>query len=847
MTSKKGQIFRIEQEIDKNREEGNWKKVIELAEHLKVQYPSNECLANFLCGEGRLESFLEQTPPVDANIGKAKNGLAETRRYLLLAANEKDKQALVVLDAHLLLGKLHYAMGMYEEAINHYEQAELHTLTEKQLPCRSLRIIAESYAIKDTEKHLSCRRLRIIAESYSIKGLCLERLPPNSKSKYKIAEWQEQIIKCYEIAGDLTLVYLQEQDKLAQQHQNGTYSSQSSYCTTKHIGPILETALQRAPILYIQTGNIQAAINRYREILSAVESTTTQSLRVTLTRQLAEVLIRGMNSTEYKTPVAPNDATDSPWKPKKYLGPNMFVPRNEYEETILLLLISEAMAVRDAVLSQSPEFKEARIHAFENATAIYDLLTAVVVRWSQVDLLYESFERAMKFSHEEAHVWTQCALCLISMGRYMHAYRVLKVVARLSPQKVMPCLLAAKLCYEQLNMIKEGIEWSQKALQRETSNSQGMQSRCHLYIGIGHSIFSVNTIVKLDKNYHTKTALECFQKAQQCDPNDHLAEYYLAHEYAINRQINDAMIHVKIALNLRAEHIPSLHLLVLLLSAHKQYSEALRLINSVLEEYPDNLNFLYVKAHLELRSISGEQALFTIRHMLLLWKNLYEDQTNANCNEQHSERRSETRSVFQLYASEMSDKDSSSLHAQSLAASKVEQALSEVASSLSSFTPKPGPQRAWLLQLQVWLLLTEVYLVLDQPNGAVLSLQEATNIFPLSHHIMYTRGLLHEYKLEYTEAKQCYQNAVSINPSHIKSLQHLGLIYHYLGSQRLAEKTLRDAAKIDPNSHQTWYNLGKVLESVGEVEAASDCMATALEVETTNPILPILSIPVTFE
>ncbi|XP_017787573.1 PREDICTED: tetratricopeptide repeat protein 7B isoform X2 [Habropoda laboriosa] len=836
MTSKKGHTLRIESEIDKNREEGNWKKVIELAEHLKVQYPSNECLANFLCGEGRLESFLEQTPPIDANIVKARNGLQETRRYLILAANEKDKQALVVLDAHLLLGKLHYAMGMYEEALQHYQQAELHTLTEKPLPCRSLRIIAESYAIK---------------------GLCLEKLPPNSKSKYKIAEWQEQIIKCYEIAGDLTLVYLQEQDKLAMQHQNGTStvnsnntgtcSSQSSFCSTKHIGPILETALQRAPILYIQIGNIQGAINRYREILSAVESTTTQSLRVTLTRQLAEVLIRGISGAEYKAPDAPSEATGSPWKPKKYLGPNMFVPRNEYEETILLLLISEAMAVRDAVLSQSPEFKDARIHAFENATAVYDLLTEVVVRWSQVDLLYESFERAMKFSHEEAHVWTQCALCLISMGRYMHAYRVLKVVARLSPQKAMPCLLAARLCYEQLNMIKKGIEWSQNALQRETTNSQGMQSRCHLYIGIGHSILAANTIVKMDKTYHTKTALECFQKAQQCDPNDHLAEYYLAHEYAINRQINDAMIHVKIALNLRAEHIPSLHLLVLLLSAHKQYSEALHLINSVLEEYPDNLNFLYVKAHLELRSIGGEQALFTIRHMLLLWKNLYEDQTNANCNEQHSEKRSETRSVFQLYTSEMSDKDSSSLHAQSLAASRVEQALSEVASSLSSFTPKPGPQRAWLLQLQVWLLLTEVYLVLDQPNGAVLSLQEATNIFPLSHHIMYMRGLLHEYKLEYIEAKQCYQNAVSINPSHVKSLQHLGLIYHYLGSQRLAEKTLRDAAKIDPNSHQTWYYLEKVLESLGEVEAASDCMATALEVETTNPILPILSIPVTFE
>lgn len=227
-------------------------------------------------------------------------------------------------------------------------------------------------------------------------------------------------------------------------------------------------------------------------------------------------------------------------------------------------------------------------------------------------------------------------------------------------------------------------------------------------------------------------------RAQQCDPNDHLAEYYLAHSYAVNRQINEAMVHVKISLNLRAEHIPSLHLLALLLSAHKQYSDALHLINSVLEEYPDNLNFLYVKAHLELHNLGGEEALFTIKHMLLLWRNLYEDQTNIDVNEQQSERRSETRSVFQLYTSEMSDKDSNSMHAQSLAASRIEQALSEVASSLSSFTPKPGPQRVWLLQLQIWLLLTEVFLVLDKPDAATLSLQEATNIFPLSHHIMYT-------------------------------------------------------------------------------------------------------------
>ncbi|PNF24650.1 hypothetical protein B7P43_G18222 [Cryptotermes secundus] len=331
------------------------------------------------------------------------------------------------------------------------------------------------------------------------------------------------------------------------------------------------------------------------------------------------------------------------------------------------------------------------------------------------------------------------------------------------------------------------------------------------------------------------------------------------------------MSHVKMALNLRAEHVPSLHLLILLLSAQKQHAEALQLVEAALEEYPDNLNLLYVKAHIELQSQGGESALFTAKRMLALWKTLYEEQTNIELPDQ-SEKRSDTRSVFQLYTCEMSDKDSSasisnlrkcpsslsvhqsqnytitgSLHAHSLAASRVEQALSEVASSLSSFTPRPGPQRAWLLQLQIWLLLAEIYLSLEQVPAAMACIQEASSIFPLSHHIMYMRGLVHEYKQEFVEAKLYFQNAVAINPTHIKSLQHLGLIYHYLGSQRLAEKTLRDAARIDPASHQTWYNLGKVLESLGEFDTASDCMATALQVEISNPVLPFSSIPLTFD
>jgi hypothetical protein len=59
----------------------------------------------------------------------------------------------------------------------------------------------------------------------------------------------------------------------------------------------------------------------------------------------------------------------------------------------------------------------------------------------------------MKFSFEEPHVWMQHALCLYTMGQYAHAVLVLKEVSRLLPTKVIPCLLAARICYEHLNQV----------------------------------------------------------------------------------------------------------------------------------------------------------------------------------------------------------------------------------------------------------------------------------------------------------------------------------------------------------------------------------------------------------
>ncbi|KAG1708461.1 Tetratricopeptide repeat protein 7B [Nymphon striatum] len=842
MSGKPKFVGRLETEIEKNREESNWKKVAELADQLISRSPECESLGNFLKGESKLELYLEEFQPSESNISKAKNGLAESKRLLISSMDEQGAKLGLVTDAYLLLAKLHYAMGLYEEALKNLAVAGLNELNEKPLPNRILRVVTESFAVK---------------------GFCLEKTPPSSTSKFKLKEREEQIIKSFEKSGNLCLLYLQELDKSRLGHGGSIIHTAALSATTGSSSP-LPTSFFRTTnwfnlrkctteSSYYPYTNIQRAIDQYRSMLSTVESTSTQGLRLTLSRQLAEVLLRGVSGESYIPPenIHENkgkaEITSSPWKPRKYGGINLFSPTKDIEEILLLLMISEAMAVRNAVLDRSPDIKEARTHSHNNATAVYDLMCITLCRLRQITMLSESFERAMKFAFEDFHVWFQFALSLIGCGKFERAELVLKECSKLAPTNSHPCLLAAKLCYENLGMIDKGLQYAQEALEREKMQPQGLLARCLLTEGVGYSLKSSQTYIQKERQELVQKAFECFHRAQSLDPNDHLVEFYLAFHYAQARQIPEAIQRVKTALNIYTEHIPSLHLLALLLSAQKQHEQALHLIEVALDEYPDDLNLMYTKAHLEASFNGTEEALLISKEMLHIWKSLYENHLQ-NENEQALHRvSSETRSVLQFHSSDKSEYDTNSLHAGSVAASRIEHTFSEAASTLSSFHPKPGPQNEWVLQVHIWLLIAELYLEINEISEAESCVHEASNIVPLSHHVMFMKGLVHEQRDEFHEAKICYQNAISVNPLHIKTLQHLGMVYHYLGHDNLAEKTLQDAVKTDPMAHETWYNLGKVLSNMKKYESASDCLATAIDLESTSPILPFTVVQRTLE
>ena len=181
----------LETEIEKAREESQWKKVIDLAQQLKDrpdQARQHETLGWFLIGEGKLEEYLEEFPPLEENIKEAKSRLREAKACLERTIGEEAKKLGVHLDSWILLAKLHYSMGNYSDSLKYYEKAQIESLEEKHLPTRSLKIMAEAFAIK---------------------GHCYEKLPLQTTSKHKLVDREAKVLKCYEVAGDLTLLYLQ--------------------------------------------------------------------------------------------------------------------------------------------------------------------------------------------------------------------------------------------------------------------------------------------------------------------------------------------------------------------------------------------------------------------------------------------------------------------------------------------------------------------------------------------------------------------------------------------------------------------------------------------------------------
>uniref|UniRef100_UPI00398E9D21 tetratricopeptide repeat protein 7B isoform X3 n=1 Tax=Pristiophorus japonicus TaxID=55135 RepID=UPI00398E9D21 len=806
-------------------------------------------LAELLLGELKLEQYLKENPVKQgASPPGTKPKLIEVKKHLTAALDRGNLKQEFAQEANLILAKCCYVDGDHARSLALYSNIILDKMQLVAVPVY---------------------RLRIIAESYATKGLCLEKLVASASPRNDLQpDLEQEIITCYEKAGDIALLYLQETERVLNTNIQNRSPKPGSAFQEQELGFFLETGLQRAHVIYFKNGNLTRGVTRFREILRAVETRTTQNLRMTIARQLAEILLRGMCEQSYWNPLEDppqHSLLDDPLhlgsntknyalsrRPKVYTGDSIFCPQENTEEALLLLLISESMANRDAVLSRIPEHNNDRVISLQSASIVYDLLTIALGRRGQYEMLSECLERAMKFTFEEFHLWYQFALSLMAAGKVSaseinsaRAVRVLRECIRLKPDDPTIPLLATKLCIGSLHWLGEGEQFAKMVTEMNEKPAE-FRAKGFLAIGLTYSLQATDATLRGMQEDLQKKALRAFQRAHGLSPTDHLAAFYLALQLAISRQIPEALGYVRQALQLQGDDVNSLHLLALLLSAQKHYHDAVNIIDMALSEYPEHFILLFTKIKLESVCRGPDEALLTCKHMLQIWKSCYK-LTNPSDSGRGSSLLdrviADRRNLNTVTLPDFSDVETGSVHATSIAASRVEQALSEVASSLQSSMPKQGPMHPWMTLAQIWLHAAEVYIGVGKPTEATACIQEAANLFPTSHNVLFMRGQVAELRGNIDEAKRWYEEALSISPTHVKTMQRLGLVLHQLGRYSLAEKILRDAVQVNSTAHEVWNNLGEVLQAQGSNDAATECFLTALELEASSPIIPFTVIP----
>ncbi|XP_049689674.1 tetratricopeptide repeat protein 7A isoform X5 [Accipiter gentilis] len=712
---------KLEGEIERCRAEGHWGQLRHLAQQLlSLARPPRKVAAaargaqdaedygSMLLAEALLEECLKEKfaklkdsiPLTEKNEPK----LSEAKQYLTNILSRGKLRPKYMTETMLILGKLHYVEGSYRDAISMYAKAGIDDLSTKDEPLYMLRLVTEAFVIK---------------------GLSLERSTNSIASRARLCEREEEVMACFETACVIAQVYLQDLEKtLNNTHSRSIKGSNVTYSEFE-LSYFLEAALQSAYVTHLKKGNIVKGMRSLREVLRTVETKSTQTFKMTAAKQLAQVLLHSLSEDCYWSPLSDllpefMNKEDQSYvsnlcrRPELYTEENAYCPQDNVEEALLLLLISESMANRDAVISRAPDQQDDRAISLRDASAVYDLLSITLGRRGQYVMLSECLERAMKFAFDEFHLWYQLALSMVACGKSAYAVSVLKECAKLRPTDPTVPLLAAKVCIGSLHWLEEGEYFAKMVIDLGEDAGESL-AKGYLALGLTYSLQATDGLVKnpLETGEATlkgtqdelnKKALQTLERARDLAPEDHQIILYLSLQLALVRQISDAIEHLQEALQLCKDDLNSLHLLALLFSAQKHYQHALDVINMAVVEYPESFSLLFTKVKLEWIHKGPEEALVTCRHMLQMWQMVYNVLQHSGSEKGSSVTETpviKKHNGLHLTLPDAHDADSGSQRASSLAASRLEQAMSEI--TMQSSAMKQGPMQLWTALEQIWL------------------------------------------------------------------------------------------------------------------------------------------------
>ncbi|KAI4888635.1 hypothetical protein NFI96_027073, partial [Prochilodus magdalenae] len=888
--------YRLEAEIERCRAECQWEKIPPLLEQLAAaRLHENDDYGTLLSAEALLEgcllenvTLLKNSTPLSDN---AQPKLAKAKAHLNSLLSQGRLEPRYLNEALLLLAKVHYVQGCYRDAQGMCARAGIEEFTRDEQPVYHLRLLAEAFVIKglslDHQTVSGASRVRLSEREEECLScylracdtalLYLQELDKNVSTPSAKASKSSGSAPPTEVDPGF---FLQA-------------ALQSAYLCLLHKGHLAQGTHQLRRVMRVVESRGSQSFRKgvSRKLAEVLLSSVSEDSYWGPLSPPPPAWLHMEGATHPKDAIYP-----SPKPPHRYSTEGAFCPQDVVEEAVLLLLITESMASGEAVISRTPEHQEAREASIQEASSVYDLLSIGMARRGQYAMLSQCLERAMKFSFNEFHLWYQLGLSLMASGKAEGAVSVFKECARMKPQDPTPPLLAAKVCINQLHWVIRTdtnirIDQAEAFAQSVVALGEGAEeslARAHLAVGLCCSLRASDATLKGDRDEFNRRALQALQKAHDVDPEDPQIALYLALQLALVRQVSAAMEPLQLALSVRSDDLHSLHLLALLLSAQKHHRHALDTLTVALNQHPDNFKYvskicsvlrpvwclgtsqccimnyvmidyrpetvmvmvitslLFTKVKLEEALFGPAVALQTCEDMLQLWQSRYDFARPSEADDSSSipppepSPISRKSSGLHLALPDFQEMETGSQSAPSVAASRLEQAMSEV-SAISS-THRHGPAYIWTTLERIWLQAGELFMADGRVKEAQFCVQEAGALFPTSHSVLLLKGQLAELRGNDAEAKSLYDEALAINPTGQHILIHMGKLLVRTGRAGLGEKVLRDAVQAHCVSHEAWSGLGEALQSRGSAQAP-DCFLTALELEASCPIRPFTIIP----
>lgn len=291
----------------------------------------------------------------------------------------------------------------------------------------------------------------------------------------------------------------------------------------------------------------------------------------------------------------------------RYQMDSSYVPKNNMEEAILLLMIL---------------FRKVSLKRIEWDPSILDHLTYALSVSGELTSLANQVEQLVPGILDQNEMYFILSLCYYGAGEDKNALNLLRklLVGKYNLNCVLSPLIASKICGENLIPGEEGINFSLRAMENLHGKCDQMLGVAKYLYGISLSANSQSVLSYDEKLKRQSETLKLLKTAgQMTGMRDPDIVYHLSLENAEQRKLNDALTYAKCLVKLESgSNIRGFLLLARILSAQKEFVDAESIINAALDQTGiwEQGELLRTKAKLQLAQGQSNDALETYTQLL---------------------------------------------------------------------------------------------------------------------------------------------------------------------------------------------------------------------------------------